>query len=236
MTLIQPPDEFIRATKTLGIAFETGDVQRLGRFLSLLLDANTRFNLTAITDETQAWMRHIFDALTLLPHIASANATSLIDIGSGGGVPGIPLAITLAQLHVTLVESTGKKAAFLRDAVAQLELPNVTVINDRAETLGRQDEHREAYDIVTARAVGRLPVLLELTTPLAKVGGHVLAIKGEQADAEIAESKQALHRLHCTVTDTTRTPTGTIITVEKLRSTPRLYPRRPGEPKRDPLH
>lgn len=227
--------QFFEAADELGIAFDQGDVERLGMFLALLLEANTRFNLTAITEVDQAWMRHIFDALTLLPHVVSAQAHTLIDIGSGGGVPAIPLAIVLPNVQFTLVESTGKKSQFLQDTARQLALGNVTVRSERAETLGHDQSHRERYDIVTARAVGRLNVLIELTAPFAKIGGHVLAVKGERAAEEIAEAKQALHMLHCAVVDAVRTPTGTIVMIEKLRKTPRTYPRKPGEPKRMPL-
>ena len=231
-----PPPSFGTLCRSLQIELEPAEIDRLGGFLSLLLEANERFNLTRITDHESAWMRHIGDSLTLLPLIASARASRVIDIGSGGGLPALPLAITLPDVSFVLVESTGKKATFLQSTAAALGLGNVSVINGRAEEIGRdRDRHREQYDIVTARAVGKLNVLLELTTPLARVGGHVLAIKGERANEEIAEAKPALHALHCHVTNTLRTETGTIVTIEKQRRTPKLYPRRPGEPKRAPL-
>lgn len=232
---MEPTEEFVAACEELAIVFEGDEVERLGRFLGLLLEANTRFNLTAIRDPQQAWMRHIFDALTLLPLVVSAEAERVIDIGSGGGVPGLPLAIVLPGVGFTLVEATGKKAEFLREAAGELGLGNVKVVQERAETLGQDRAYRERFDVVTARAVGRLNVLLELTAPLAAVGGHVLAVKGGKAEEEIVEAKQALHQLHCAVVDRVRTATGTIVVIEKLRKTPRMYPRRPGEPKRRPL-
>ena len=180
--------------------------------------------------------RHIFDSLTLLPWIGATAAKRVIDLGSGGGLPGIPLAISMPDVQFTLVEATGKKAKFLERAVAELALSNVRVINDRAETLG-QDllNHRQRYDIVTARAVGKLTVLVELAVPLARVGGHVLAIKGGSAKSEIKQAKRAMHLLHCHVSNTVKTPTGTVVVIEKLRECPKLYPRRPGEPRRSPL-
>ena len=105
------------------------------------------------------------------------------------------------------------------------------LIPSDSETAG----HRERYDLAAARAVGRLPVLLELTVPFAKVGGHVLAMKGEQAENEIAEAKQALHMLHAQVIDRRTTESGVIVVIEKCRKTPRAYPRAPGDPKRSPL-
>jgi len=237
-----PPAAFTDLMSRLGVELEPGDVDRLGAYLELLLETNRRFNLTSVTDPEQAWVRHIGDSLSLVPYLVTAQATSAIDVGSGGGLPGLPLAIALsgagagAGVRFTLVEATGKKAVFLADAARALGLDNVTVINDRAETLGQDHQrHRERYDVAIARAVGRLPVLLELTVPLVKVGGHVLAIKGEQAAAEIDEAKPALHLLHAEVANVVRGETGTIVVIEKRRKTPRTYPRRPGEPKRSPL-
>lgn len=235
---LPPPAEFLRASESLGISFDAGDIEKLGRFLAMLLDANTRFNLTAITNPDEAWRRHIFDSITLVPYVISLDAKAVMDVGSGGGLPGIPLAIVLPNVQFTLLEATGKKARFLQDVVNDLGLRNVRVINDRAETVAADHKggHREHYDLVMARAVGRLPVLLELTVPFAKVGGHVLAMKGEKAAEEIAEAKQALYLLHAQVTDTIHTPTGALVIIEKTRKTPRTYPRSPGEPKRSPLH
>ncbi len=233
---LQPPDDFNSRAEAIGLAFDEGDVARLARYLELLLEANTRFNLTAITDPAEAWTRHILDSLALVPLLASAEARSAIDIGSGGGLPGIPLAIVMRDVQFTLLEATGKKARFLEETAAALELKNVLVINDRAETLGQDHKsHREHYDVVLARAVGRLSVLLELTVPLARIGGHVLAMKGAQAESEIAEAKQALYMLHAHVIDRHVTPTGVVVVIEKQRKTPRIYPRAPGEPKRAPL-
>ena len=150
---LRPPEMFFEQIRALDITFDEGDVQRLGRYLALLLEANRHFNLTAVKDPGEAWMKHICDSLTLVPFIVSAGAHTVIDIGSGGGLPGAPLAIALPQMQFTLLEATGKKARFLQQTAAALDLSNVSVINDRAETIGRDREHhREHYDIVTARA------------------------------------------------------------------------------------
>jgi 16S rRNA (guanine527-N7)-methyltransferase len=232
----QPPARFAEAAEAYGIEFDPGDLDKLGEFLSLLLEANTRFNLTAVTDPDEAWVKHVFDSLTLLPYVVSAEATHVIDVGSGGGLPGVPLAIVLPEVDFTLLEATGKKADYLRDVAERMDLANVDVINDRAETIAHDREnHREQYDLVVARAVGRLVVLAELAVPLVRVGGHVAAIKGAKASTEIEEAGEALRLLHGEVVETSRTPTGTIVLIEKLRRSAKLYPRRPGEPKRAPL-
>ena len=236
MGVLHPPVRFAEAAQAYGIEFDPGDLDKLGEFLSLLLEANTRFNLTAVTDPDEAWVKHVFDSLTLLPYVVSAEAGHVIDVGSGGGLPGVPLAIALPEVDFTLLEATGKKADFLRGVAERMDLANVDVIGDRAETIAHDPEnHREQYDLVVARAVGRLVVVAELAVPLVRVGGHVAAIKGAKASKEIEEAAEALRLLHSEVVETTRTPTGTIVLIEKLRRTAKRYPRRPGEPKRAPL-
>ncbi len=233
---LSPTDEFLRAASEAHIEFEPGELEQLGRYLAILLDANTRMNLTRITDPAAAWMRHIFDSLTLLPFIAQAEARRVVDVGSGGGAPGIPLAITLPHVQFSLLEATGKKANYLEATAKELGLRNVRVIGERAELAGAKDsEWREHFDVAIARALGPLNVLLELALPLVTVNGHLLAIKGERADAEVMEAKKALHQLHAEVVDIHPTPTGRIVVVEKRRATPAKYPRQPGEPKRAPL-
>ncbi|MED5506464.1 MAG: RsmG family class I SAM-dependent methyltransferase, partial [Planctomycetota bacterium] len=135
-----------------------------------------------------------------------------------------------------LVDSVGKKTRFLEECASELALHNVRVLNGRAEDLAADGApERAAWDVVCARAVGRLPVLLELSVPFLVEGGLLLAIKGAQASVEIEESRAALHALHARVIDTIATPTGTIVVVEKARKTPRKYPRKAGEPARNPL-
>ena len=237
LPVLVPPAGFDAAAAELHVAFEPGEREQLGRFLALLLEANQRFNLTGITDPEEAWTRHILDSLSLLPIIASIGVPNrLADVGSGGGLPALPLAIVMPQTQFVLIESTGKKARFLEETAAALGLSNVQVVCDRAETLGHdRHEFRERFDMVTARAVGPLPVLLELTTPLLAPYACLLAIKGERAAEEVAASVVALRALLCTHETSIRTATGTIVVIRKGGRTPRAFPRKPGEPKRSPL-
>lgn len=234
---VPPPTEaFLLALRDASIELEPEEIEQLRQYLTLLYEANQRFNLTAVRQPAEAWMRHIFDGLTLLPILQSAEARTIADVGSGGGLPGLVLAITMPDAEFTLIEVTGKKAAFLRETAEALRLRNVRVVADRAENVGRdRHAHRDRYDAVVSRAVGKLSVLAELTVPLARIGGLVLAVKGEQAKQEVEDARQALYHLHASVVELQRTPTGTIIVIEKRRATPRLYPRSPGEPKRKPL-
>ena len=235
----------------LGVKFEPTDLDRLARYLALLLEANTRFNLTAVTEPAEAWRRHILDSLTLIAPLSELPENAwVIDIGSGGGLPGIPLAICLPHLRFTLIDATAKKTDFLHEVITQLELHNARAILGRAERLAAfgARQHREQYDAAIARAVGKLPTLLELVLPFIKppeptsennptptAGGMAYLIKGQRAEEELAQAKQTLHMLHAAHAGTIETPTGRIVAIEKLRKTPRTYPRADGEPKRKPL-
>ncbi len=244
---LSPPATFLDAARALGIEFDPEDVPQLGRYLAILLDTNKSFNLTAITDPAEAWTKHILDALTLVPLVVELpiEHARVIDIGSGGGVPGIPLAIVMPQIRITLVEPTGKKAAFLKETAKALGLKNVTVIQGRAENLGQdhkgtergdgQGGHREGYDVATARALGHLAIVAELCLPLVKPGGLVLAVKGAKAEQELEEAAKAIGLVGGRHAGTVETPTGRVVVIEKATRTPRLYPRRDGEPKRAPL-
>lgn len=240
------PPEFVDAAAQAGIEFEPGDVERLGRFLALVLAANAALNLTAIEDPAEAWRKHILDSLTLLGPLSELPAGArVIDVGTGAGFPGVPLAIVMPALRFTLLEATGKKCEFLRHAAKELGLTNVEVLAQRAEAsgqdrgektgTGRRGAHRESYDAVVARAVGSLPTLAELTVPFAKIGGLVLLIKGAKAEEELTQAARALHELKAVHEATLETPTGRVVVLGKRAATPRDYPRRDGEPKRAPL-
>lgn len=249
---LEPSPDFLAAAAALGVEFEPGDVDRLGRYLGMLLAANEKANLTSITDAGEAWTKHILDSLTLLAVLAELPAGArVIDVGTGGGVPGVPLAIVMPHLSFTLLEATGKKVEFLRQAAAMLGLGNVEVVQGRAERLGqdrgerggqgREGGHRERYDAVIARAVGPLNVLAELTVPLAKApaadrpSGVIALIKGQKAADEVVSAAEALRQVRARHEATLDTPTGRIVVLTKDAPTPRTYPRADGEPKRSPL-
>lgn len=238
---LQPPSTFAPAAAELGIEFEPGDVEQLGRYLAILLETNKQFNLTAIKEPDEAWSRHILDSLTLIALLAELpKGARVIDVGSGGGLPGLPLAIVMPHLKFTLLEATGKKAEFLRTTIEALGLKNAAVLLGRAETVGQSGTHRERYDVAVARAVGPMAVIAELAVPLVSIGteeapGRVLLIKGQKAEEELAAAKQGLYELHVLHTGTVQTPTGRIVVLEKRRKTPAKYPRKDGEPKRAPL-
>lgn len=240
-TICPPPEAFHAGCAELGLQLSEAEIARIGRFLALLLQTNQQFNLTAVRDPEAAWMRHGLDSLTLFPWLVDLPAGArLIDVGTGGGLPGMVLAIVCPDLAVTLLEATGKKARFCETAAATLGLNNLTVLNDRAETAGRNARHREQFDVVTARAVGPMRVMLEFTLPLARVGGVVLAMKGRQVEAELRDAGDALITLGGGEIDIVQPlpdsePDAVVVAVSKQEHTPSEYPRRPGEPKQNPL-
>jgi len=168
----------------------------LCRYLDLLLDANRRMNLTRITDRSVAEVQHVGDALTLLP-LLPVGPHRLADVGTGGGVPGVPLAIARPDAQVVLVESTKKKAAFVASAVEALGLGSVTVSDLRAEDVGQSPQFRETFDVATARAVATLDWLAEWCLPLVKPKtGKLLAMKGARAAEEIPAAAKAIELLN----------------------------------------
>ena len=161
-------------------------ISKFERYLDLLLEWNEKFNLTAITDKDEIEEKHFIDSIELVKYFDVKNKT-LLDVGSGAGFPGIPLAIVEPTLKVTLLESNGKRVSFLHEAIKVLDLKNVDIIQGRVEELGT----REKYDFVTARAVKELNILLELCFYLVKVGGSFVAYKSSGVDEEILNAKHA---------------------------------------------
>lgn len=169
-------------------------IEQLVLYRRELLDWNTRMNLTAITDPDEVLIKHFLDSLSLLL-VFDREQVSVLDIGSGAGFPGIPLKIARPQWQVTLLEATGKRINFLRHIIAVLQLDGIDVIQGRAEEVGRRDEYRATFDLVTARAVAALPVLLEYCAPFCRVNGTVLIPKKGQIVDELIRGKRAASQL-----------------------------------------
>jgi 16S rRNA (guanine527-N7)-methyltransferase len=208
-----------------------------------LLAHYDRANVIGTRDVDTILVDHVLDSLSCFLHEPLFVARSLADVGSGGGLPGIPIKIVRPDLATTLVESTGKKAGFLRHAVDDLVLRDIEVVNTRVENLGRTPAHRGAYDVVTCRAVARLSVVVEYCVPLLKTGGRAIAMKGRLDPEELAEGHGALEVLGAKVAETTRVPMlpevgekeRNLLIIEKVRETPARYPRRAGIVAKRPL-
>ena len=224
-----------------GIPLTAEQIGQFSVYHEMLLDWNTRMNLTALTAPEDVAVKHIIDSLTAYDAALFDGARTLIDVGTGAGLPGIPLAVYAPHLTVTLLDSLNKRVRFLTEVTAAMGLQNVRCIHARAEEAARTAEHRAAYDIAVSRAVARLPVLLEYTLPFVRVGGTLLALKGRAYAEEQKEARRAAEVLgggritarpvHLPGLDDVRA----ILTVTKERQTPAAYPRGGGAPTRRPI-
>lgn len=225
----------------------------LTRFAACLQAGNQKANLTRIVETSAIYLRHFADALQGLPLLDRYGPSGrLLDVGSGPGVPGLVLACARPSWSITSLEATGKKVAFQESVVADLGLTNVEVLKGRAEEWAHTPEQRESYDIVTARAVAAMPVLLELCVPFLKPGGYFLAFKGPDAEEELAASQAALQSLGASVDEVQVYSLKTLsedidvalppedvsfrlVIVQKECTTPSFYPRAYGVMRRKPL-
>lgn len=235
-------DEFARqAQSMLSLELSATQLAQFEQLTGLLLDWNTRMNLTGITEPADIALKHYLDSLTVLKVLTKAGHSRLLDVGTGAGFPGLPLAIVLPQLRATLLDSTAKKLRFIEEAGRALGLDNIRIVHARAEDAGRDDAHRGAYDFVTARAVSRMPVLMECTLPMTKRGGLVIAMKGASAHEETRAAAKAISTLGGKLAgiDEVRLPNlenpRFLVMVRKVGKTPRRYPRQAGAPSRDPI-
>ncbi|MGH2381236.1 MAG: 16S rRNA (guanine(527)-N(7))-methyltransferase RsmG [Candidatus Limnocylindria bacterium] len=228
-----------RLLETNGPALPAGFGDRVENFVRLLLDANARMNLTRIVEPDAVARLHLLDSLSAVPLLDELAPSRALDLGSGGGVPGMVLALARPDVTWTLVDSVRRKADALRGFATALGLANVTIIAERAEILGRDPAHRERHDLVTARACAALPVLAEYALPLVRVGGAVVAWKGLIGEEELLEGRAAAARLggqlEGRATGVPALGDHRFVLMRKVDPTPGRYPRRPGEPSRRPL-
>ncbi len=225
----------------MGIKLPDGALQRFMTYLTMLKEGNQRMNLTAVMDDKEVITKHFLDSISPLSiaEFIKPNA-KIADVGTGAGFPGIPLAIVRPDLCVTLMDALLKRVGFLNEVIQELKL-NATAIHGRAEDLAKLPEHRERYDVATARAVASLSTLLELTLPFTKVGGIMLAYKGPGLDEELPLATEAIRKLggkvgtihHVTIFN--ENWDHRILSIDKISVCPKKYPRKAGEPGRNPL-
>jgi 16S rRNA (guanine527-N7)-methyltransferase len=218
---------------------------QLEQYRQLLLTWNERMNLTSITDETQVYVKHFYDSLAVLSiplwSTAAKRGGQVIDIGTGAGFPGLPLAIVEQGMNFVLCDSLQKRVTFLEAVVQELGLQNVRCVHARSEDLARDLEYRGQFDVVVSRAVARLNILMELMCPFLRLHGVGFSYKGPGFDDERADGMRAAKKLHAKIqaVDTYTLPLDmgarTIVAFEQMSPLPHTYPRKAGIPQRKPL-
>lgn len=228
-----------KKTKQIGIELTEEQLEKFYLYMNILLEWNEKINLTAITNEEEIILKHFVDSLTINKYIEDSK--SLIDVGTGAGFPGIPIKILREDLKVTLLDSLNKRINFLNEVIEKLDLKNIECIHGRAEEFGKNKNYREKYDFATSRAVANMSTLSEYLIPFVKVGGKVLAMKGDKAEEELEEAKKAIKLLGGKVEniDNFYLPDSdikrNIIIIKKIEKTERKFPRKPGMPAKEPI-
>jgi 16S rRNA (guanine527-N7)-methyltransferase len=234
-------DQFQSELAQNGIVLSEEQLGQFQRYFELLVEWNEKMNLTAITEQEEVYMKHFYDSLTAGMYTDLTKPIRICDVGAGAGFPSIPLKIAFPNLDVTIIDSLNKRITFLNHLASELKLERVQFVHGRAEEMGRKPEHREQYDMVTARAVARMSVLSELCLPFAKTGGTFVAMKAASAADEMERAAKAVGTLGGKTEDvfSFRLPIEnserTIIVVRKEKETPKKYPRKPGTPNKTPI-
>lgn len=231
----------VRDAAAWGLTVDPERLEAFKRLYDLVLEGNRRANLTRITDEGEAVIKHFLDSISVLRAVPDRDRPlRFIDVGAGAGFPGLPLLLMQPDWDGTMLEATRKKVDFMHEAIQALGLKG-TAVHGRAEDLGQDPAHREGYDLALARAVAELNVLAELCLPFVRVGGSFIAMKGSTVDAEVHGAEKALRVLGGSVKEIVRfaLPEGfgerSLVVVEKVAPTPQGYPRRAGQPSAKPL-
>lgn len=227
--------------KECGIPFDPELPEKLLRYHALLMDWNTRMDLTAVTDEAEMMDRHYVDSLMALRFGLIPRKGRIIDVGTGAGFPGMPLALACPDVQVTLMDAQQKRLTFLQAVIDELQLRNVTLVHSRAEDGARLPLHREQYDLAVARAVAPLAVLAEYLLPYVRVGGSALCWKGPALQEEMQQGRRAAHLLGGKVEEPIscefpgRAWQHLLLPIQKKEKTARQYPRKAGTPGKSPL-
>ena len=238
------PEKFVLELSKHNFELTDKQKQQLKLYFKMLIEVNEHVNLTRITEEDEVYLKHFYDSITPLFTFGAVfkDGATLCDVGAGAGFPSIPLKILKPGLKVTIVDSLQKRLNFLKDLISELGLTDVELVHGRAEDVGQNKLYRERFDIVTARAVARMSVLSEYCLPLVKKGGYFVALKGPKAEDELDDGKKALEVLGGKLikdeelTLPASEEERTLVLVQKVKSTPKKYPRQAGTPRRKPIH
>lgn len=235
--------KFINGLKEFNIELTDNQIMQFHQYYELLVEWNSFMNLTAITEWDEVVSKHFIDSLSLIRVIndISSKDYSIIDVGTGAGFPGIPLKIAFPNLKITLMDSLNKRINFLNEVIGKLGLFDITAIHGRAEEIGQNSLYRGSFDIVVSRAVANMTVLSELCLPLAKTGGRFVSYKSTKIDEEFSNATKAIDILggKYIMQSEFSLPDSDIyrnlFVIDKVKETPKKYPRKPGTPSREPL-
>lgn len=231
----------IKGIESLNIELDEDQRSSFATYKELLKEWNQKINITSITEDVEIDIKHFLDSLTPISTNLLDGKKKLIDIGTGGGFPGVPLKVYNQDLDVTLLDSLNKRIIFLNEVIKSLNLKNIEAVHGRAEELGRKKEYREMYDICISRAVASLDTLSEYCMPFVKVGGYFISMKGPDVEEELKESEKGIGILGGKIikTEILTLPESDIrhslIIIEKIKETPTRYPRAGGKPRSNPL-
>lgn len=232
--------KFEEILKEYNIDINPEQINQFEIYKKLLLEWNEKINITRITEAQEIYIKHFLDSLTLINTGLIKEGKSLIDIGTGGGFPGLPLKIMYPGLKISLMDSLNKRIIFLQEVIKELNLKNIEAVHGRAEEYGRKEDYREKFDLVTNRALANMSSLAEYSLPFVKKSGYFIAMKGSEYKEEVKEAKNAIDILGGKIVDIKeiRLPgeiLHSLIIVEKIRETPKKYPRAGGKPRTKPL-
>jgi len=231
----------ISGARKLGIELAPGQLDKFEVYYHELIEWNKRMNLTRITDYAEVQLKHFLDSLTVLTAVQLTDGLRLIDVGTGAGMPGIPVKIVSPGIDLTLLEATGKKTKFLEHIVSVLGLEGVEIVSSRAEETGHNTGYREKFSLALSRAVAPLPVAVELSLPFCQVGGLCVTLKKGNIEAEVQQSLKAIGIMGSRLREVKPVALPGLndkrylVIIEKLKPTPPQYPRRPGIPAKKPI-
>jgi len=232
-------NQFLSELNNIGVELSKKQLEQFRIYYEMLVEKNKVMNLTGITEWDEVLEKHFLDSISLIRVYNLRQNISVIDMGTGAGFPGIPLKIAFPELKVTLADSLNKRVLFLQEVIDALELKEIEVIHGRAEDLARDKKYREQYDLSVSRAVANLSTLTEYCLPFVKIGGQFISYKSGEVDAEVTESKSAVFLLGGKVKEVVKFELGesgrSFIVIDKVKGTPKTYPRKAGTPSKKPL-